>query len=236
MVFQGWRNTAVLSVSLIDSFFNKLWNVQNDPATIKVMEVHGVPYTDYFNINNHFFTWTRSYKLTFEKMRFINYLVIVQCFVHAGLLQKFAPASSALKHDETHNSDYDIDEMVETLYFFILIFYLFRYLPPMVTIHIRKIPIGRMISLNKNRSYLNRLVCSRLCLTNFKTHNFKLLWGLCQKKIILSASDSSSLAVVLIDLELFKMVQTCSGKNQETVWNSFISYTWLPGNFNSPAW
>ena len=50
-------------------------------------------------------------------MRFINCLVIAECFVHAGLLQKFAPASSPLKHDETHTSDYDIDEMVETLHF-----------------------------------------------------------------------------------------------------------------------
>ena len=48
-------------------------------------------------------------------MRFINCLVIAQCFVHADLLQKFAPASSILNHDETLTSDYDIDEMVETL-------------------------------------------------------------------------------------------------------------------------
>ena len=46
-------------------------------------------------------------------MRLINSLIFIQIFVYAGLLQKFAPASSALEHDETHTSDYDIDEMVK---------------------------------------------------------------------------------------------------------------------------
>lgn len=45
-------------------------------------------------------------------MRLINCQVFIQIFVYAGLLQKFAHASSALEHDETHTSDYYIDEMV----------------------------------------------------------------------------------------------------------------------------
>ena len=45
-------------------------------------------------------------------MRLINFQVFIQICVYAGLLQKFAPASSALEHDEPHTLDYYIDEMV----------------------------------------------------------------------------------------------------------------------------
>ena len=46
-IFQGWRNTVFSFVTLIDSFINKLWNVKNDPAFIKVMEVHRLFYYKY---------------------------------------------------------------------------------------------------------------------------------------------------------------------------------------------
>ena len=136
------------------------------------MEVHRLFYYKY-----SLFHRNKVIQINIREMRFINFPVIAQFFVHAGLLQKFAPASSALKHDETHTSDYDIDEMVEIFHFrnSQFLFNWFRCQLLMVTIHIRKIPIGQMISLNKNRSYRNRLVCSRLCLSHCKTNNFKLL-------------------------------------------------------------
>ena len=50
-------------------------------------------------------------------MRFIYCLVFIQIDAFAGLLQKFTPASSALKHDEIPTLAYDIDEMVRSIPF-----------------------------------------------------------------------------------------------------------------------